>query len=304
VRVLFQAFVAGIPVPGDALARALGCRDLEEWLGAGLLDPAGEGRVRAPFRFICVGNAALLVDPLDQRFHNRIHLGQDSVAMCDFLAQLDPPRGRILDVGTGSGVVLINEARRGTVDAAVGVDINPRAVVMASLNARINGVTTHVSEQDIFAAGTAVGHFDRITWNAPFRFMPDTERNDNIDGFGGRLGIGLTLDFVGVLPRLLREGGEAVVMSAGPRMSDGRRPLDEELATVASRAGLDVEVHVQGMFFDARWRDFHRSHGVEGFESVILRLRAGSGRISRIGPGPAVRVVDGIRRLVHAVRQL
>jgi methylase of polypeptide subunit release factors len=258
--------------------------------------------VRAPFRFVCVGSVRLLVDPLDVRFHNRIHVGQDSLAFCDFLAHLAPSRGRLLDVGTGSGVILLNEARRGSVDEAVGVDINPRAVAIAALNARVNGVEARIVEQDIFAASTDLGCFDRITWNAPFRFLPETEKHDNVDGFGGRLGMGLTLDFLEVLPRLLTERGDALIMSASPRMRDGSRPFDEELEVAAARTGMDIEAHVQGIFFDARRKAFLHAHGVKAFDSVMLRVHHGSGRYQRIRPGPGTSVSNALRRLVHVLR--
>lgn len=299
---LFRLLVDGDPVSATELAAALGDTAVGDGRAAGLLMEAGAGLVRTDFRYVCVGNSCLLADPLTVRFHNRIHIGQDSEALCAFLAEMSPTTGRLLDVGTGSGVVLINEARRGIPAEAIGVDINPRAVVVAALNAQLNGVAAQVAEQDIFAAAAVLGRFDRITWNAPFRFLPDDEQHDNIDGFGGRLGIGLTLDFAAVLPGMLADGGEAVVMSAGPRMSNGDTPLDAELSAVARRAGLEITSHVQGLFFDNRRRDFLRSHGVEAFESVILTFRPGAGSFQRLAPPAGTRLANVARRLVNRLR--
>lgn len=56
---------------------------------------------------------------------------------------------RVLDLGTGSGLVAIAAAMAGAEVRAV--DINPRAIAAAELNAQANGVRIAVSEGDLLA---------------------------------------------------------------------------------------------------------------------------------------------------------
>ncbi len=74
------------------------------------------------------------------------------------------PGERVIDVGTGSGVLAIAAARRGA-DAVVATDIDPRAVAAAARNAACNGVALDVREGPLFAG--APGRFDVILANLP-----------------------------------------------------------------------------------------------------------------------------------------
>jgi release factor glutamine methyltransferase len=73
---------------------------------------------------------------------------------------------RVLDLGTGSGAILISllAARPGA--AGVGVDLSPAALDIARDNARAIGVTAAFHLSDWFAAVT--GSFDLIVANPPY----------------------------------------------------------------------------------------------------------------------------------------
>jgi len=80
---------------------------------------------------------------------------------------LVPAGATVLDMGTGSGVGAVFAAR--TARRVVAVDVNPRAVRSARINALIHQVEERVEarEGDLFAP---VGdeRFDRILFNPPF----------------------------------------------------------------------------------------------------------------------------------------
>ncbi|MCO5160132.1 MAG: 50S ribosomal protein L11 methyltransferase [Mesorhizobium sp.] len=57
---------------------------------------------------------------------------------------------RVVDIGTGSGVVAIAAARAGALDV-LAIDVDPLAVVAARLNARANDVTISVQQTDALA---------------------------------------------------------------------------------------------------------------------------------------------------------
>ena len=72
---------------------------------------------------------------------------------------------RVLDVGTGSGVLAIWAAKQGaTVDA---VDADRRAVAAARRNARLNGVADAISVRHASLLEGATGHYDVILANLP-----------------------------------------------------------------------------------------------------------------------------------------
>ncbi len=177
-------------------------------------------------------------------FPLRIHIGQDSLNMVEFLKRHDPDEtGTMLDVGTGSGLQLLTFGRKRS--AALGVDINPRAVRIAPMNVEINGASTcRVEEQNAFDPNWPPSPFRLVTWNTPFMFFPDNEVASNLDGHGGHLGIALTLSFVERLVALLDPEGVAYLLSAAPVMLDGQNRLEIELAERAKRCRLDITTFV------------------------------------------------------------
>src|SRR5690349_14817242 len=79
------------------------------------------------------------------------------------------PTDRVLDMGTGSGIVAILAAARSS--DVVAVDINPKAVEAARANAVLNGVADRITFEvsDVFAA--VEGDFDLIVFDPPFRWF-------------------------------------------------------------------------------------------------------------------------------------
>jgi release factor glutamine methyltransferase len=72
---------------------------------------------------------------------------------------------RLLDMGTGSGIVGIFAASRGA--AVTSCDVNPHAVRLAAENARRNAAPVEVVESNLFSA-LAGRVFDLICFNVPF----------------------------------------------------------------------------------------------------------------------------------------
>jgi protein-L-isoaspartate O-methyltransferase len=73
------------------------------------------------------------------------------------------PGERVIDIGTGSGILGIAAAKRGA--QVVATDIDARAVVAAEKNARLNGVSLECRVGPLFAG--AEGKFDAILANLP-----------------------------------------------------------------------------------------------------------------------------------------
>lgn len=89
------------------------------------------------------------------------HGGHPSTALAlELLIEAVEPGHRVLDVGTGSGVLAIAAALRGA-GPVVGIDIDPAAIPVARANAEANGV-------EIVAAVAPVGEAGALAGGRPF----------------------------------------------------------------------------------------------------------------------------------------
>ena len=80
------------------------------------------------------------------------------------LAHPPPDNARVLEIGTGSGILSIIAFRQAHI-ALTAVDINPVAVACANDNFTRNNVQAHCAVSDLFSA--VQGKFDCIIFNAP-----------------------------------------------------------------------------------------------------------------------------------------
>jgi release factor glutamine methyltransferase len=140
-------------------------------------------------------------------------------------ADLIPPGARVLDMGTGSGIVAIGAARWS--DNVTAVDLNPEAVRCARINVLLNRLETRVRvcESDLFAA-IAGEQFDVIIFNPPyFRGVPGTWLEHAL------YATAVVERFAKGLPDALRPGGYALLL----------------LSSLADEAGLLRPFREQGM---------------------------------------------------------
>lgn len=86
------------------------------------------------------GGFCLVVHPTV--FHPRYFLSSEYFA--EFISHLDLRGKRVVDVGTGSGILALAAARAGS-ENVIAADINPNAALTAAENARANGVGDCVS---------------------------------------------------------------------------------------------------------------------------------------------------------------
>ena len=109
------------------------------------------------------------------------------------LARL-PPRGRVLDLGTGSGAIAVALAHARPDAAVTALDVSTEALAVAARNARHNGVPVRFLHSDWFAAVEGEA-FDLIVSNPPYiaagdrhlgegdlRFEPSGALTDFADG--------------------------------------------------------------------------------------------------------------------------
>src|SRR5206468_8352084 len=81
------------------------------------------------------------------------------------------PVERALDIGTGSGVEALLTTRHAA--HVVATDVNPRALRLAELSARLSGVSLELREGSLFEP-VEEERFDLIVANPPFVISPTT----------------------------------------------------------------------------------------------------------------------------------
>jgi release factor glutamine methyltransferase len=77
------------------------------------------------------------------------------------------PRGRIADVGTGSGCIALSLAREGCYEAIVAVDRSPEALALARLNRQLVGKTVELVQGDL-TTPLAAASLDALVSNPPY----------------------------------------------------------------------------------------------------------------------------------------
>jgi hypothetical protein len=168
------------------------------------------------------------------------------------LAQLTvrTPAARALDLGTGCGVQALHLARH--VGRVVATDVNERALWMARINARLNGLADRVEVR----AGSLFGpvadeRFDIIATNPPFVISPGTDEQ-RVYRDSGLPGDQVVERIVRGIPDQLAPGGTGQVL-ANWLISRGQ-PWEERLggwldercdAWVVQREVLDLPAYVE-----------------------------------------------------------
>ncbi len=105
---LYRGLALGEQLERDQWRSLIGSDSVDRWAEAGLLNPADGDRLACRFRVIVLGPLRLLIDHNDP-FPLRIHIGQDSLNMVEFLNRhVRDDAGMMLDVGTGSGLQLLS----------------------------------------------------------------------------------------------------------------------------------------------------------------------------------------------------
>ncbi len=129
------------------------------------------------------------------------------------------PRLRIVDIGTGSGAILLALLSELCDATGVGTDISPAALATARQNARDLGLLARASFVACDHAAALSGPFDLIVSNPPYvqssdvqnlaREVRDHDPRQALDG--GRDGFDAYRALVPQAAALLREGGSLVV---------------------------------------------------------------------------------------------
>lgn len=145
------------------------------------------------------------------------------------------PSGRVLDIGTGSGILAITAARWSRQVTAI--DLQQRALRFAAFNAYVNGVAQHIKFFRSDGLSEVQGKFDLILFNPPFNPVPPGVTGKAFS-HGGKDGTRMIRRVFASLPKHLEhrsrlqmisfslgKAGRPLVFDLLQHYFSGRRPL-------------------------------------------------------------------------------
>lgn len=133
----------------------------------------------------------------------------DSILLYGFITSLSP-KGRMLDVGTGCGIVGLLVARDFPNMSLEAVEKQPLYAEFARRNAQINGISYALHEGDFLELG-GHGSYDWIVSNPPF-YHEGSARSENPMLHQARYNVHLPIEaFVTKISKLLKSSGEAAI---------------------------------------------------------------------------------------------
>ncbi|WP_199623836.1 tRNA1(Val) (adenine(37)-N6)-methyltransferase [Paenibacillus alkalitolerans] len=146
----------------------------------------------------------------------------DAVLLARFCSV--PPKGRIVDLCTGNGVIPLLMSTR-TKGSIVGVEIQPRVADMASRNVRLNGLDHRIQmvcgDLKQFHLTAGYGSFDLVTVNPPYLPVAAGDRKLNPHVAAARHEVYCTLaDVASAASRLVKSGGKVAMVHRPSRLAE------------------------------------------------------------------------------------
>jgi len=156
------------------------------------------------------------------------------------------PRERVLEIGTGTGIIALHCAKIGAKVTAT--DINPHAVQCARKNAEVNGLEVEVLEGDLFAP--IRDRYDVIIFNPPY-----LQGYGPKDWAGGKGGVETALRFLMDAKKHLNPHGRIyLVLSSESDISKFKENCrDWKIMHLLSEHVFFEEIYA----FEIRWKE-HR----------------------------------------------
>jgi len=172
---------------------------------------------------------------------------EDSFLLAKYATKL---RGRILEVGAGSGIVALSAAATDMRNDVLGVDISPAAVECAKANAKRNGISNcEFIESDLFSKVPTGRKFDAILFNPPYLPTAKGERIanrvENAAYDGGKSGLSVFLRFARQVEGRLKPGGNVAVIATS--LGGG---IGKTVAALEKNVGAAKIVAEESFFFE------------------------------------------------------
>ncbi|WP_411557278.1 methyltransferase [Plantibacter sp. MPB07] len=220
IATLATLFVLGVAVEADDATRALPSLGLDGAVALGLVGLSDDGSVAPaidlrPYAWVDAnGSGAWWIASDLGELALGHELGEEHVlgvggASMTLSGIILPERiGTALDLGTGCGIQALHLSR--IADHVVATDISERALELAALNARLNGIDSIEFRHGSMFEPVAGERFDRIVSNPPFVITPRAEGVPSYEyRDGGLVGDALVESVFLEVARHLTPGGVA-----------------------------------------------------------------------------------------------
>lgn len=168
-----------------------------------------------------------------------------SKILARYLRQLNLAGCRLLDMGTGTGIIGIAAATEGA--RVTAVDVNPSAVQLATTNAHLRGAgnAMRVLHGDLFSPIPAVERFDWIVFNPPFFPRPATHPLEAAYNAGEKYA--LIARFLQEARGFLAPAGRILlILSSDMNLSELQAMFDQESYRIAQ---CDITPHLFELFY-------------------------------------------------------
>lgn len=224
-RDLRDVFGWNRPFPADLVDPAV----LEALRAAAAVAAAGD-MLRATVRYSTIDELLVVHSGYPTRDADAVFFGPDTYRFARLLERALPmlPRGRIVEVGCGSGAASLLARRHAT--AVTGTDVNPEALAFSRVNARLAGLELELVRGDILSG--VEGRIDAVIANPPY--LVDTRGRAYRDG-GGELGLEISLRVV----EEALERTDTVVLYTGTPIVRGVDPLRARLSALLAGRAFD-----------------------------------------------------------------
>lgn len=170
----------------------------------------------------------------------------------------DSPRMRVLELGTGSGAVVIALASERPGHLFFASDISVKAVELARKNAARYGTAIHFFSGDWFKALNKRQPFDMILSNPPYirtaeikELQPEIHQYEPFRALdGGKDGLGPVRHILNFAPPYLAQGGSLLLETGHDQKADILRIMEtcgcyEPVAFIKDYSGYDRIVHIR-----------------------------------------------------------
>ena len=207
------------------------------WMGEAAILRPHEGRWKSALRASTLDGRLYFHSAFPTRDKDAVFFGPDTYRYVQMLhAEMAylPPAARAVDIGCGAGPGALTVACAMPQAEVWAVDINPQALELTAVNARLAGAgNVHVAHSDLLQG--VRGQFDLIVSNPPF--MLDSGQRTYCHG-GGLLGEGLSLDIVEAALVRLAPGGTLLLYTC-VAIIDGADRFRERVAAMLVAARFD-----------------------------------------------------------------
>lgn len=175
----------------------------------------------------------------------------DTELLVELALERLPPRGRVLDMGTGSGAIAVAIAHNRSDAEVTALDVSQDALAVAGRNAQRNGARVRMLHSDWYGA-VAGEQFDLIVSNPPYIADGDRHLAEGDLRFEPS---GALTDFADGLSAL-----RTIVAGAPARLAPGSWLLMEH--------GYDQAAAVRGLLSSAGYTDVQSWRDLAGIERV------------------------------------